>query len=147
MYIPKPPFFVPYSKDIDHYYHHVYQALCGTVRAKREFFKSWKEEVEGFLQENPGCSLETLMNQYGTPGDVAESFRESFPDEAEKIAKLKKRVFLLLVGVGIFIILFVGLFFIREAAKNDNYRNGEFVETVGQGELPPLDSSMEGQAY
>ena len=128
------------NKDIARYYRQVYKALCGTDKAKHEFFESWKEEVEGFLQENPGCNLETLMSQYGSPGDVAESFRESFPEEAEKTAKLKKRVFLLLVGVGIVIVLVVGLFFIREAAKNDHYRKGEFVVTVSEGERPSPES-------
>ncbi len=128
----------------------------GPDSEKQAYLDGLQRDIREYLDCNPQCTLEELRAQFGAADSVAGLFGSLVNDQelASEVAnrqRTRKRTARILIALAallcVGVLVIVGCFYLREAHKNDVYRNGYFVETTGQGPLPPLDPDLNAQVY
>lgn len=80
-----------------------------TDKKKKDFLNILKINIENFLLENVGAGYEEIVDNFGTPEEVAESYWDSLGNE-EIIAKVKskRKIVIAILVIGIILVATVG---------------------------------------
>ena len=116
------------------YLKEVKRNLPETAADKHKFLKDFEENLGSYIQERPNADREDLVQRFGSPETIAESF---LPEDstgeallAGKKKKLRKR--LVLAFFAICTIVLMALFTYRVWDRY-NYYHGHYERTVGEG--------------
>ena len=119
------------------YLKEVKRCLPETAADRRKFLKDFEENLGSYLQEMPKADREDLVQRFGSPETIAESFLLDAPTgEAlvtEKKKKLRKRI--LAIFFVVCAILLIGLFAFR-VWDMYSFHTGQYVVN-GDAGLPP----------
>ena len=69
---------------------------------KRTLLNDLEINIDSYISEHPNTTYKDLVENFGTPEDVSESFYESLSsDEIKKQQKLKKHIIIIAIVVGL----------------------------------------------
>ena len=119
------------------YLKEVKRNLPESVADKHKFLADFRENLQAYLQEKPDAVREDLVQRFGSPETIAESFLPEAPTgealRSEKQKKLRKR--LIIAFFAICAIILIALFAYRVWDMHGFY-HGYSVTTGGEGSLP-----------
>lgn len=121
----------------------VRKALVGPKVEKESFLTVLNENLEAYTTEYPLSGMDDLISQFGSPADVAEEFVSTSIDKQQLVKKsiFNHRALLAIVIIIALTAITVIGFQAWDMWKNENFRNGFWVETVQQDEVSvPLES-------
>lgn len=125
------------------YIEQVRNGLVGTKDERESFLAVLSENLEAYTTEYPLTGMDDLIARFGSPKDVAEEFASTSIDKQRLVKKsiLNHRVLLAVVIITILTAIAIIGFQAWDMWKNENFRNGFFVETVGKDEVSvPMES-------
>lgn len=125
------------------YIEQVRNGLVGTKDERESFLAVLSENLEAYTAEYPLTGMDDLIARFGSPKDVAEEFASTSIDKQRLVKKsiLNHRVLLAVVIITILTAIAIIGFQAWDMWKNENFRNGFFVETVGKDEVSvPMES-------
>ena len=92
---------------------------------KRKFLKSFDDNIEEFLKDNPDASYDELQKNMGTPQEIANEFLEN--ESAVHIKRRTTIVKLVIIGIIICLIIvaitFVAVFIDAHEANHGYFEN------------------------
>lgn len=71
-----------------------------------DFLKELNNDLVYFIQDNPGCSMDDIIEQFGSPEDVAKEILDSSPDFVPaKLASQNRRKWVIIAVLCIVLIV------------------------------------------
>lgn len=126
----------------------VKKSLVGSKQERESFLSLLGENLKAYATEHPLTNMDDLIIQFGRPEDVAEEFVSASLDKQSLVKKsvFNHRVLLMLVLIALLTTVTIIGFRVWDMWKNENFRNGFFVETVIKDEVSvPLESVPEDE--
>ena len=82
--------------------------------------------VKNFLEENPDATYETVVNHFGTPAQIADTYMEEIPPkELQRQLRIRKRIIGLVAGLVAAVVLIwatgVGIVIAKEIIVGGGY--------------------------
>ena len=91
---------VEYKKEIKKYIKYVKKIIPFYSKDKKEFLKLLTQKIIEFSNTQPNCTYQNIIDEFGSPNEVAGSYIESLEND-EIIKKLnKKKIIALFFIVG-----------------------------------------------
>jgi len=86
-------------KELKTYFGEIKKSLpCGN-KEKKKILRDLQLSVENFLAENPGANFEAVVNHFGTPSQIADTYTEEMPtQELQKKMKTQKWIIGIIAG-------------------------------------------------
>lgn len=115
-------------KELKTYFGEIKKSLpCGN-KGKKKILRDIQLSVENFLAENPDATFEAVVNHFGTPTQIADTYTEEMPtQELQKKMKTQKWIIGIIAGAAACALLIwlvaVGLAMIDESKR----ANGQLV--------------------
>lgn len=82
------------DRDDRRYLHQVRRALRGTGKQKKQVLAQVQASVSEYQEENPDCSYSDLVQRFGVPQQIAESYiTEMDPKELLHDLRIRQRTF------------------------------------------------------
>lgn len=91
------------KSDLKKYYTSIKKNLSCSFNMKSVFIKDLNDKVSDFLEENPNSTIENIIENFGTPEEIAKSFDK---DNEYYKRKAKKR---LIVEIALLVLLVVAI--------------------------------------
>lgn len=73
------------SRKIEHYFRQIRLLIPVSSKGVKKFLRDFRSSVEEYWEEHPECSAEDLIEQFGSPEDVAYEYVSSV--DAEEICR------------------------------------------------------------
>ena len=90
------------------YYKEIKGELTCSSNMKLALIKDLKDHIASYRSENPNCTIEAIVNNFGTPKEIASSFESrSDLDRLKKIAKKYKVLKILIPIIALFVVAIV----------------------------------------
>lgn len=124
----------------------VRKGLVGPKQERESFLSLLDENVKAYSTEHPLADINDLIVQFGQPEDVAEEFVSMSLDKRRLVKEIgfSRQALMVLVVVAILTTVTIIGFRVWDMWKNENFRDGFFVETVVKDEVSvPLESVPE----
>lgn len=106
--------------NLNHYYFEIYMALKGKAKEKRKILKLIRENVEAYVAEYSGCTMDGIENYFGKPEDIAASYQleaEFLIEQIPNNRRIGKIMLWTLCGlVVLFIVFFLALYLLQQLA-------------------------------
>ena len=84
------------------YIKNIKKQLKISSKYKRTLLNDLEINIDSYISEHPNTTYKDLVENFGTPEDVSESFYESLSsDEIKKQQKLKKHIIIIAIVVGL----------------------------------------------
>lgn len=100
------------------YIKNIKKQLKISSKYKRTLLNDLEINIDSYISEHPNTTYKDLVENFGTPEDVSESFYESLSsNEIRKQQKLKKHIIIIAVTVGI-ICVFSFIHYYQNLNKN-----------------------------
>lgn len=96
------------EKELRKYMRSTRHFLCCPKSYRRHFSLEMKHDLEQFILENETVRISDIIDYFGTPAELAQTYLDSVPQEKISSYKLKKKTFLILFG-SIFLILTIAI--------------------------------------
>lgn len=109
-------------KELKKYFWEIKCAIpCG--KSRRKMLRDLRCSVENFLEENPDATYETVVNHFGTPAQIADTYMEETPPkELQQQLRIRKRIIGLVAGLVAAVVLIwatgVGIIILRELCSD-----------------------------
>ena len=86
-------------KELKTYFGEIKKSLpCGN-KGKKKILRDIQLSVENFLAENPDATFEAVVNHFGTPTQIADTYTEEMPtQELQKKMKTQKWIIGMIAG-------------------------------------------------
>lgn len=112
---------------------------CSHLR-KQKLLAEITESIHDFCSDKESVDISKIKERFGTPEEIAESvLRLHEANEVNKSLKVGKRVVVALVIIGLIVGAIVIGIQLLDYWKNENFREGYFMETVTQSDdTPPV---------
>ncbi len=96
----------PYSMELtDKYISEIRKQLYSLTDAD-DFLKELNNDLSYFIQDNPECSMDDIIEQFGSPEDVAKEILDSSPDFVPaKLASQNRRKWVIIAVLCIVLIV------------------------------------------
>lgn len=95
------------EKELSGYIKEISSLLVCKRRQKNQFVKQIKTELDDFIQDNPGSSMEHIYSTFGTPEQIANCFLENRSGYVKKKISIKKCVIACVIAVVLIYAIFV----------------------------------------
>lgn len=125
------------NRAISKYIRRTKRIYYGDRELKKRFIKDLQDSLICYSEEHPDCSYTDLVDKFGSPYEMGESFLESFPKE------LKKRdiiMYRFVVICSVLIIISAVTFTTYHVKKNYDYSQGHDEKTITDEDYPELNS-------
>ncbi len=100
------------------------QIVCPTAES-RQMLRELQANVSDFVQENPDADMVQIVEQFGTPEEIAKAYiADTEPKNIKKAVNIRKLIVIAIVAI-IIIYLAIMLFVVCDA---HNETHGYFVE-------------------
>ena len=98
------------GRDDRRYLHQVRRALRGTGKQKKQVLAQVQSSVSEYREENPDCSYSDLVQRFGVPQQIAESYiTEMDPKELLFDLRIRQRTFsIACVGIILCLTMWLG---------------------------------------
>ena len=123
------------NRAISKYIRRTKRIYYGDRELKKRFIKDLQDSLMCYSEDHPDCSYADLVDTFGSPYEIRESFLESFPKE------LKKRDILMYrfaVICSVLIMISAVAFTTYHVKKNYDYSQGHDVKAITNEEHPEL---------
>ncbi len=99
-----------YVSELNRYYREISCGLICSSGEKKKFLAELKGNVCDFLENNPDASFEDIRNTFGTPAEIAESFKQQTDITAiKKKMSVKKMLLCAVLAMVVVWLIFVVL--------------------------------------
>lgn len=105
------------KKDLNKYYSSIKKNLSCSLNIKFIFIKELQERISDFLQDNPDSTMEIIIENFGTPEEIAKSFVDKDNEYYRKKAK-KRLIFEIIFLIILIVVIAVSSFIIYSLIKN-----------------------------
>lgn len=109
----------------------------GDRELKKRFIKDLQDSLICYSEEHPDCSYTDLVDTFGSPYEIRESFLETFPKELKKRDIILYRV---VISFSVLIVIAVLTFTAYYVKKNYDYSQGYAVKSIKDKEHSELNS-------
>lgn len=98
------------GRDDRRYLHQVRRALRGTGKQKKQVLEQVQASVSEYMEETPDCSYSDLVQRFGVPQQIAESYiTEMDPKESLFDLRIRQRTFsIACVGIILCLTMWLG---------------------------------------
>lgn len=102
------------GRDDRRYLHQVRRALRGTGKQKKQVLAQVQSSVSEYQEENPDCSYSDLVQRFGVPQQIAESYiTEMDPKELLFDLRIRQRTFsAVCAGIILCLTMWLGYLFV-----------------------------------
>lgn len=100
------------SNQLTLYYKEINNNLCCPNRIKRVFIKEFKNRISEFIEDNPNCSMDDIIENFGTTNDIVSGFSNNenyFKEKAKK--NLIIAVTISIIATVVIIVLVLAIYF------------------------------------
>lgn len=115
---------------VKRYMQAVKQELHCSKAQKALFLRQMEDSIFTYISENSTASMADLTKEFGTPADIAKSFlEEADPAVIGKSLRHGRKIFW---AVAVVAAMVISIMFFFDFADNRDYRDGFYVETIGE---------------
>lgn len=102
------------GRDDRRYLHQVRRALRGTGKQKKQVLEQVQASVSEYMEETPDCSYSDLVQRFGVPQQIAESYiTEMDPKELLFDLRIRQRTFsAVCAGIILCLTMWLGYLFV-----------------------------------
>ncbi|MCH5353935.1 MAG: hypothetical protein J1E06_10800 [Acutalibacter sp.] len=128
------------EQEIKEYIREVKKGINCSRSRKKELLTEITESIHDFCSNEESVDISKIKERFGTPEEIAESvLRLHEANEVNKSLKVGKRIVIAVVIIALIVGSIVVGIQVLDYWKNENFREGYYVETVTQpGETPPV---------
>lgn len=90
------------------YYHQINHHLPCKRQERRRFLTSLKVNVNAYLEEHPDCTIEDILEQFGTVADTVEAYAS--PENTAHFMKKRRLLQLIAIVLAVWLIACITLF-------------------------------------
>lgn len=118
---------------VKRYMQAVKQELHCSKAQKTLFLRQMEDSIFTYISENSTASMADLTKEFGTPADIAKSFlEEADPAVIGKSLRHGRKIFWAVLAVAVVAAMVISIMFFFDFADNRDYRDGFYVETIGE---------------
>lgn len=105
-----------------HYYKTVRRLIPDGYPNKNDILRTIRQNIENYFAESPNASFDDMVQEFGTPQDVAAAFLNELPDTeiAGSLCKKKRMIhavcFIFAISIAVIVLLVYRIWYIRENA-------------------------------
>ena len=126
------------EQEINTYIREIKKGINCPRSRKKELIAEITESIHDFCSNEESVDISKIKERFGTPEEIAESvLRLHEANEVNKSLKVGKRVVIIVAIIAIVVGLIVIGIKVINFWKNENYREGYYVETVMQSSEAP----------
>ena len=121
---------------------------CPHLR-KQKLLAEITESIRDFCSQEESVDISKIMERFGTPEEIAESvLKQNEPAKVNRSLKVGKRIVIAVIVIALVVGVIVLGIQMLNYWKNENYREGYYVETVAQpGETPSMTPQPGDRVY
>jgi len=126
------------DRDIKKYLHNVKKLLhCPRVQ-RREFLRQLEANIYSYISENEVEDMEGVIKEFGSPEDIAQGFlEESSIKTVNRSVDVKRKAYFAIIAIVLVAAISVVVIELMDFERNQQYRDGYWVDTIGYGSPPP----------
>lgn len=113
-------------KELKSYFREIKEVLPGNDCKKKKILRDIRLSVDNFLEENPDATFEAVVEHFGTPQQIGDSYTVEMPPwEMQRQLKIKKRIIGIVAGaVACALLLWgiaIGIALINDSKRANGY--------------------------
>jgi len=126
------------DRDVKKYLNNVRKLLHCPRAQRREFLRQLEANIYSYISENEVENMEGVIREFGSPEDIAQSFLEECSIKAfSQSMGVKRKAYYAIVAIVFIAAVSVVVIQLIDFERNESYRNGYWVDTIGYGSPPP----------
>ena len=137
------------EQEIKEYIREIKKEINCSRSRKKELLTEITEGIRDFCSNEESVDISKIKQRFGTPEEIAESvLRNHEADEVNKSLKVGKRTVLVVAMIALVVGLIALGIQLLDYWKNEDFREGYFMETITQpGETPPVITQPGDRVY
>jgi len=103
-----------HTRELHYYYNNILNLMPCNNKVKQRLLLEIKSNIEDFVNTNPECSFQNIIEHFGSPQDICDSFIETInAQEIRKKMKISKILKVVIILIATTILLFITILFIE----------------------------------
>lgn len=118
------------EKDLKKYYHDISKSLTFNRKKKQNIINTIKMNIKSYRENNPNANIDEIINYFGTPNDIAESYydTETAGDISTRI-KLSRKILICTVSA-LTLVLLIYIVIVVTALIHSIHTESSYSETI-----------------
>lgn len=97
-----------YDKDIRKYMQATKRLLICPKEYRKQFIEDMERDLNQLIQENTSADISDIIDYFGTPAELAQTYLDNIPKEELADYKIKRKFYFSITGI-ILLALFIGI--------------------------------------
>lgn len=126
------------KQEINTYIREVRKKINCSRSRKKELLAEITESICDFCSQEESVDISKIKERFGTPEEIAESvLKQNEPAKVNRSLKVGKRIVIAVIVIALVVGAVVLGIQLLDYWKNENFREGHYVETVAQPSEAP----------